>query len=229
MLSTKNNIHILKWISHPDVGAEGQRDVLDSDPDVEAVVSEEDLLRANVYLLLGQLLAKPPDRATLDMVAALDGDDSEMGQTLNALAVAARGSTLEAVDDEYHALFIGVLDSEINPYGSYYLTGVLFDLPLAKVRIDMGKLGIARAQDVTEPEDHIAALCEMMCGMITGAFGQAANLAEQQRFFDSHIAPWAQRFFEDLERAPSAAFYMPVGTVGKLFMDIETQAFQMAA
>ena len=192
-------------------------------------IAEEDLLRANIYSLLAQLLARPPGTATLAMAAQLEGDQTEMGRALSAMAAAAKGSTPEAVDDEYHNLFIGALDSQINPYGSYYLTGVLFDQPLANVRIDMGKLGIARARDVVEPEDHIAALCEIMCGMITGAFGEPADLAEQQRFFDSHIAPWAQHLFEDLERAPSAAFYMPVGTVGKLFMEIESQAFQMAA
>ena len=192
-------------------------------------IAEEDLLRANIYSLLARLLARPPEAATLTMVAELEGDQTEMGRALSALAATASGSMPEAVDDEYQTLFIGVLGSEINPYGSYYQTGFLFDQPLANLRIDMGKLGIARAQDVVEPEDHIAALCEMMCGLITGAFGEPADLAVQQRFFDSHIAPWAQDFFEDLERAPLAAFYMPVGTVGKLFVEIESQAFQMAA
>lgn len=202
---------------------------MEDDPDGKHTVAEEDRLRANIYSLLARLLARAPDRATLDMVAGLDGDDSEMGRAVGALATAARGLTPEAVDDEYHALFFGMLGSELNPYVSYYLTGLLHEKPLAKLRIDMGKLGIARADDLTEPEDHIAALCEMMCGLISGTFGEPVDLAEQQRFFDTHIAPWAQHFFEDLERAQSAAFYMPVGTVGKLFMEIESQAFLMAA
>ena len=33
---------------------------------------------------------------------------------------------------------------------------------------------------------------------------------------------------EDLEAAACANFYKPVGTIGKLFMRIETQAFEMA-
>lgn len=192
-------------------------------------IAEEDLLRANIYSLLARLLVRPPGAATLTMVAELEGDQTEMGRALSTLAATASGSMPEAVEEEYQALFIGVLGSEINPYGSFYQTGFLFDQPLANLRIDMGKLGIARAQDVVEPEDHIAALCEMMCGLITGAFGEPADLAAQQKFFDSHIAPWAQHFFEDLEQAQLAAFYMPVGTVGKLFVEIESQAFQMAA
>ncbi len=69
----------------------------------------------------------------------------------------------------------------------------------------------------------------MMCGLITGAFGAPVDLARQQAFFDTHIAPWAERFFEDLEAAERAGFYKPVGTIGKLFLRIESQAFEMAA
>lgn len=192
-------------------------------------IAEEDLLRANFYSLLGRLLARPPDRATLDTVAALEGDDTEFGQALQVMAAAARASTPEAVDDEYHVLFIGLGSSELNPYASYYLTGFLYEKPLAKLRLDMAERGIAKADQIGEPEDHIAALCEMMSGLITGAFGEATDLVEQQSFFSTHIAPWAERFFEDLERSPTAAFFMPVGTVGKLFMSIENQAFAMAA
>ena len=32
-----------------------------------------------------------------------------------------------------------------------------------------------------------------------------------------------------LEAARNAAFYMPVGTIGRLFMAVESQAFEMAA
>jgi TorA maturation chaperone TorD len=93
----------------------------------------------------------------------------------------------------------------------------------------MAQLGIRRATGVAETEDHIAALCQTMAGLISGEFGEPADLSTQQRFFDVPISPWARKFFEELEAADSAAFFMPVGTIGKLFMRIETQAFQMAA
>ena len=100
---------------------------------------------------------------------------------------------------------------------------------MARLRGDMEKLSIGRAEDVKEPEDHIAALCEMMSGLIMGAFGPPAELGVQREFFDSHIANWAPRFFEDLQAAKGAAFYMPVGTIGSLFLAVESQAFEMAA
>lgn len=100
---------------------------------------------------------------------------------------------------------------------------------MARLRDDMAELGIARADDVKEPEDHIASLCEMMAGQITGAFGIPLDLARQRRFFAAHIGCWAPRFFADLQATESAAFYMPVGAIGGIFMAIESQAFEMAA
>ena len=82
---------------------------------------------------------------------------------------------------------------------------------------------------MAEPEDHIGALCEMMAGLIAGSFARTASLSEQRRFCVTHVAPWARRFFEDLEKAEAAQFYRAVGTLGREFMDIELQAFAMAA
>lgn len=195
----------------------------------EASIAEEDKLRAQWYALLARLLSAAPDLATLEAVRGLEGDQTEIGRGIAALAAAARGVTPSAVEEEYFNLFIGIGQGELLPYGSYYLTGFLHEKPLARLRIDMDRLGIARADEVKEPEDHIASLCEMMSGLITGEFGAPIDLVEQRRFFDQHIGCWAPRFFEDLEAAKSAAFYMPVGTIGRVFMAIEAQGFEMAA
>jgi TorA maturation chaperone TorD len=92
----------------------------------------------------------------------------------------------------------------------------------------MARHGIARSPEVREPEDHIAALCEMMAGLILGDFEGPAPLAEQKAFFKSHIGLWAKHFFTDLEAARSSVFYAAVGKVGSVFMDIEEAAFEMA-
>ena len=192
-------------------------------------ISEEDQLRAGWYALLAQLLSREPSNALLQMLRGLEGDESELGQGIRALAAAARGTTVESARQEYFDLFIGLGQGELLPYGSYYLAGFLNEKPLARLRGDMARLRIARADDVAEPEDHIAALCEMMSGLITGGFGTPADLTEQRKFFDTHIGSWAPRFFEDLQGAQSAVLYMPVGTIGRQFMAIEVQAFDMAA
>jgi TorA maturation chaperone TorD len=192
-------------------------------------IADEDLLRARTYGLLGRLLRGAPDAGMIVALGRLTGDASELGIAFRALAEAAAGARESDVAEEYAALFIGLTHGELIPYASYYLTGFLQERPLARLRGDMARLGIARADSVKEPEDHAAALCEMMAGLITGEFGEPASLAEQQAFFETHLGGWAPRFFADLEEAPSARFYTPVGRIGRLFMKIEHDAFAMAA
>ena len=205
-----------------------------ADAAVNIEIAEEDQLRADWYALLARLLSRPADAELLATLRRLGSDDPAEGETelteaLRSLRSASHGDRVEAIEQEYFDLFIGVGGSELTPYGSYYLTGFLHEKPLSRLRGDMAELGIARGEGVAESEDHIAALCDMMAGLITGAFGEPADLATQRRFFDDHIGSWAPRFFENLEASPSAVFYMPVGTLGRLFMSIESQAFAMAA
>ncbi|WP_119166428.1 TorD/DmsD family molecular chaperone [Algihabitans albus] len=192
-------------------------------------IAEEDRLRADWYGLLARLLGDAPDRALLDRIAELGGGEGELGETLTVLARAAQAADAAEVRQEYFDLFVGIGQGELVPFGSYYLTGFLHEKPLAKLRQDMRRLGLARADDVKEPEDGIASEMEMMAALITGAFSAPADLSAQRAFFERHIAVWAPRFFEDLEAAKAARFYMPVGTLGRLFMAIEAQAFEMAA
>lgn len=189
----------------------------------------EDELRANQYRLLSSYLAKPPSDGVLQLSAGFTGDESELGQALTVLAKLASKTTSEMASAEYHELFIGLGRGELVPYGSFYLTGFLNEKPLALLRQDMARLTISRSKDVAEPEDHIGALCEMMAGLIMGDFGEPLSVGEQKQFFDKHMLVWAERFFTDLENAKSATLYTPIGTLGRVFMDIETTAFQMAA
>jgi TorA maturation chaperone TorD len=191
-------------------------------------VGEEELLRARVYALLAQALAAPLDGPMLTSFAVLHGDGSEFGLAIAALADSAARATPETAADEYQELFIGIDRGELVPYGSFYLTGFLHERPLADLRADLEALGIERAEGVSEPEDHIAALCETMAGLIAGSFGEPADIPTQQRFFERHLASWADRFFADLENADAARLYRPLGTIGRLFLDIERKAFEMA-
>ena len=109
----------------------------------------------------------------------------------------------------------------------YYLTGFLHERPLARLRKDLDKLGIERAAGQAEPEDHAAILCEIMAGLVSGRF-QAPPGADRE-LFEAHLAPWIGRFFADLEQAESADFYRGVGALGRLFVNIETEAFALPA
>lgn len=193
-----------------------------------AHTDEADMLRASAYTLLAQMLARPPSRELLGAVAALRGDGTPLGQALGSLAAHAAEADPAELTREYNALFIGVDRGELVPYASYYRTGFLHEKPLAHLRQDLEALGVERAPGIPEPEDHIATICEVMAGLITGAYGAPAGLDEQQRFHDRHLRGWAERFFADLETAQCAGLYRPLGTVGRLFLEIEADAFAMA-
>lgn len=181
--------------------------------------------RAQEYALLAALLAKAPDAALLSRLARLRGDGTPLGSAHAALAAVAATTDADDVEHEYFDLFIGVGRGELLPYASYYLTGFLHERPLARLRADLDALGIERVEGRSEPEDNAALLCEIMAGLIAGEF--AAPVDRQQQFFDRHMAPWIARFFADLEGAEAAKFYRAVGTIGRLFVDIETHAFAL--
>lgn len=191
-------------------------------------IAEEDILRAKWHGTLAALLARAPDDEQLAALGAMTGDDTEYGRAVTALSAVARATNAAAAAREYDALFIGVTSGELTPYGSFYLTGFLHEKPLARLRADLRAFGVERSDDVSEPEDHIAMLLETMSGLITGVYGAPADLGAQKRFFDGHIKPWAPKFFTDLEAAPSASLYMPLGALGRLFIDIEIEGFGMA-
>lgn len=189
-------------------------------------VDEVDAARAQEYALLSALLVRAPDAALLKRLAELRGEATPLGVAHAALAEAASRTTAEQVEREFFNLFIGIGRGELMPYGSYYLTGFLHERPLARLREDLGKLGIERTEGNCEPEDHAATLCEIMAGLAGGRFG--ARPGSDQEIFENHLAPWMGRFFSDLERAEAANFYRSVGTIGRLLMDIETEAFALS-
>jgi TorA maturation chaperone TorD len=192
-----------------------------------ADISQEDILRANLYRMLAHVLSAPPQQSDLELLAGLSRDRTRLGAAIGSLAHLARRTSAEAARREYHSLFIGVEGGEVLPYGSHYRGGLHKEHPVAQLRADMARRGIEIAPERSEPEDHIATLCEIMAGLILGDRVEPASLEEQKSFFMSHIAMWAKHFFTDLEAARSSVFYAAVAKVGAVFMDIEEAAFEM--
>jgi TorA maturation chaperone TorD len=187
-----------------------------------------EIARSLEYALLASLLLGAPDAPGLARLARLQGDAATpLGTAHVALARAAASATAEAVKREYFDVFLGVGRGDVVPYASYYLTGFLNERPLARLRQDMKHLGLERSEGHGDPEDHLGTLCEIMSGFAAGRF--EAPPATQDDFFARHLAPWAGRFFADLEKAESARFYRPVGTLGRIFVEIEAKGFAMEA
>jgi TorA maturation chaperone TorD len=188
-------------------------------------LEEVEAARAQEYTLLSALLSQAPDQALLDRLASLRGDASPLGVAHAALAEAASRTTAERAEREYFDLFIGLGRGELLPYGSYYQAGFLYERPLARLREHLTRLGIERAEGESEPEDHAAILCEIMAGLIDGRLPAEAGV--DRDLFEKHLSPWIGRFFADLEQAQAADFYRTVGTLGRLFVEIETEAFAL--
>ena len=192
----------------------------------------EDQVRAHVYSLLGALLRNPADQDLLDLLAGIDlpqdisqSSGEDFANAWRVMKLAAGRAQVEAVDDEFHVLFIGLGRGEIMPYGSWYMTGFLMDKPLSLLRGDLKTLGIERQSDIKEPEDHAAALCECMAMLINNNADSAAS----RHFFQNHIEPWMKAFFTDVGNSNSAVFYKAVAGFGEQFIDFETRYLAMTA
>lgn len=196
-------------------------------PAEDTMTADEQVYRASAYGLLAALLREPPGQALLDHVGQLspsgDAESDELLEAMRQLSENAAKFSPEQIDDEYHALFIGLGRGELVPYGSWYLTGFLMEQPLSELRDDLQALGFERSPETVEPEDHVAAIFEVFSVMIN----DGSSLEMQQQFFDKHMQPWLERFFTDLGKAKSAEFYQPVARFGAAFIELETTYLSM--
>ena len=207
------------------------RKVLRPDLYSERIVSDGaidviDAARAQEYALLANLLLSAPSAALLERIAQLNADATPLGRAHAALAEAASIAVATEVEREYFDLFVGLGRGELLPYASYYLTGFLNERPLSRLRDDLAALGIERMVNNFEPEDHAATLCEIMAGFAAARF--PASPQAQRAFFEKHVSRWMGRLFADMEKAENAKFYRSVGTLGRVFLEIESEAFTFA-
>jgi len=193
-------------------------------------LGDEDRARAEHYAVFSRLFASPPDADFLRKLPALaaswGGAESALGQAWLMLADAARSVDAGQVEDEYTRLFLTIGRPEVMLFGSFYIAGFLMEEPLVELRADLAELGLGRRMGITESEDHIAALSDVMRHLIvTGP--DAVGLARQKAFFEGHIAPWVDALANALENAPDARFYSRTAPLVRAFFDIERLAFDM--
>ncbi|MFT5218826.1 MAG: TorA maturation chaperone TorD [Planctomycetota bacterium] len=193
----------------------------------ESSLDAEQLYRASAYGLLAAVLRAAPDQALLDHLGELspgcNDDSDDLLLAMSILALSAKNHSVEELEEEYHQLFIGLGKGEVVPYASWHLTGFLMEQPLSDLRDDLRLLGFARTGDTSEPEDHAAALFEVLSVMI----GEQSSLEQQRQFFDRHMKPWLGRFYDDLGNASSAVFYQSVARFGAAYFDLEKDYFSM--
>lgn len=191
----------------------------------------EELARAEIYGLLAALFYAPPDAALHAQFQVAVTEAPVAGAFLEAswgdLVASARRLERTRIAREFDALFQGVGKPEVFLYGSYYLAGKLNEKPLVALRHSLRELGLARSDAVSETEDHIASLCEVMRFLIAGDDAATSNLAAQQRFFDAHLRGWVELLCATIEAQPAADFYASLARFARDFFAIETQAFDL--
>ncbi|WP_296223604.1 TorD/DmsD family molecular chaperone [Ralstonia sp. UBA689] len=206
--------------------------------------SAEDLARADLYGLLATLFFRAPEPDLLQRIAAAppapadeEGarpDDVEaaassaLTQAWRRLVARAGQTTASQADDEYTELFIGVGKPEVFLYGSYYQAGFLNEKPLVVLRDDLHRYGLERAEGVTETEDHLATLCEVMRYLIAGDDAAIGHVEEQRAFFQRHLASWVDTACDAVLQHPRAAFYADVAGLAKAFFEVERLALELA-
>jgi TorA maturation chaperone TorD len=192
--------------------------------------SEEDCARAEHYAVLSGLFSSAPDAALLGKLRALaqvwGNPDTPLGRAWQTLGQAAAAVDAEAVEEEYTRIFLSIGRPEVMLFGSFYIAGFLMEEPVVELRSDLAELGLGRRQGVTESEDHIAALCDVMRHLALTA-PDAAGLVRQKDFFGQHIAPWSEALCAALEKAPDARFYPHTAPLLRAFFEVERLAFDM--
>ncbi len=196
---------------------------------VQYKLAEEDLLRAQLYDLLSQLLHAPPTNDQANIIAALESQsEGPFGCSINALAKSANNLNSNEIKENFELLFIGMGRGILLPFASFYLTGFLNEKPLAQLRAAMKQQGLIKRSIHRIPEDHAGSILEIMSLIIKGAGRKPASLPEQKQFFEDHIQSWMPHFFADLANEEEAhPFYRIVGELGKSFLTIESSAFAM--
>ncbi len=192
---------------------------------------DEETARAEVYGLLAALYYAPPSAELLDNLRVAVTEAPAAGALLEApwgeLVKAARDLSHEAIAREYEGLFGGVGKPEVYLFGSHYLSGFLNEKPLAALRTDLDALGLARDDAMSETEDHLAYLCEVMRYLIAGDDVEVANLTRQREFFARHLQPWASLLCDAVAAHPKAVFYRGVAGFTQVFLSVEAQGFDM--
>lgn len=192
---------------------------------------DEETARAEIYGLLAAMYYAPPSPDLIGQLRVAATEAPAAGGYLEEpwreLVAAARELSDSAIQAEFNTLFGGVGKPEVYLYGSHYLSGFLNEKPLARLRTVLTGLGLARDDAMSETEDHLAYLCEVMRYLIAGTDVTVSNLTQQMQFFSEQIQPWSGQLCDALAQHPKARFYAALANFTRAFLSVEAQGFDM--
>lgn len=200
-------------------------------PDTGAsTLSEEDRARAELYAVLARVFYAAPDQRLLDAIGGsvgmFGGPGAALGEAWDALAEAAGAGDPQALTLEFDSVFVGVGKAKVTPYGSFYATPAGRERIVVALRDELLALGLARTGASHEPEDHIAALCEVMRHLAERG-ADDASIDRQKQFFLRYIGPAYMQLTDAIFGAGTSSFYQAAARVMRAFFDVEAQSFEM--
>jgi TorA maturation chaperone TorD len=194
---------------------------------------DEETARAEIYGLLSQLFYAAPSEELLGQLQVAVTEAPDAGAFLEEpwreLVACARSLSHDQVVSEYNRLFGGVGKPEVYLYGSHYLSGFLNEKPLVKLRDDLATLGLGKDEGMSDTEDHVAYVFEVMRYLIAGDDVAVANLTQQMSFFSQHLQPWVPQMCQVLLTHPAATFYARLAAFTEAFLSVELQGFDLVA
>jgi len=202
-----------------------------NDHEPGAALAPEEALRAEIYGLLAHVFAAGPPRQLLGSVAGsnveLGAPGDALGDAWQALRQAATAADAAALEVEHAELFVGTGRARVSIYASHYLSESWKEHTLVGLRDELAGLGLVRQPGVTQPEDHLAALLDVMRHLAERGAGDA-EIDVQRRFFNRYLDPWFERFGVEVAAAGEGAFYGAAAKMLMAFCAMERQAFGFA-
>ncbi|NQW69927.1 MAG: molecular chaperone TorD family protein [Betaproteobacteria bacterium] len=194
----------------------------------------EDLARADLYGLIARLFHQAPDQELLDQIAAsmpegqeVQAEDAPLSKVWHTVVELAKTNSAKVWQDEFDLNFISVGRPKIILNGSFYMAGYLNERPLVEIRRTLNAFGLESAEEISETEDHISAVCEVMRYLIAGDDVEVSNLTNEKAFFNDYIRPWYEDLCAAIDDVPEMRLYHSVAALTREFLDIESQSFDM--
>lgn len=192
-------------------------------------LDDEDRARAEIYALLARLFYAPPDAKLLQAIVGTDQLVAEESVTSLALAwrdlkLACAGSSEQAAREEYESVFVGTGKAEVTLYLGAYVPGSVAGPFLVELKQFLASHRLARRESVNEPEDHIAAVLEVMRHFIAG---ERTSVAAQKAFFVEYVWTGAIALCEAIKASPEPRLYKYVARFTHGFLDLEHAAFEI--
>ena len=192
----------------------------------------EDLARADLYGLIARFFQMPPDQELLDQIAATSdqhdaADEAPLARVWLDVVEVAKNNSAQEWREEFNLNFISIGKPNVVLNGSFYMAGHLNEKPLVNIRRALEAFGLESAEEITETEDHISSLCEVMRYLIAGDDVEISNLTNQRVFFNEHIRPWYDDFCDAIEGIPEMRLYHPIASLTREFLAVEGQGFDM--